>query len=337
MSETEGQEVLIVDGDERVLEGMRALLSDAGLRPTLVSDIRRARALLSEKYFAAAVVDLDTPGPNGALPLLHGLRKEAPGTTVIVVTARQAFEAAVEAFRAGAADVVVKAPSELEYLKRRVVAACAHVELSASNERLLHDVFALHEDFLRRLMDTSRRAAELEEKLGGGAHTPEADATTHVLVVEQPEDRWLSDALRQGISGRPGIALERISSGAVALDLCGRRRFQIVLVHESLPDLPGSMVVSTIKSHAPETIAIQFSRPGARPGRADVHEGSRIIPLVGELSSPAQLVDRLEELRQAFVGKSRERRYLADFRQQNYELLRRFADLKQKLKGAVEN
>jgi len=50
---------------------------------------------------------------------------------------------------------------------------------------------------------------------------------------------------------------------------------------------------------------------------------------------PRQMIERLSDLREAFVGKSRERRYLAAFRQQNYELLKRFADLKQKLKRAV--
>ena len=43
------------------------------------------------------------------------------------------------------------------------------------------------------------------------------------------------------------------------------------------------------------------------------------------------MIERIDELREAFRRKSRERRYLASFRQENYELLRRYAELKQRL------
>jgi DNA-binding response OmpR family regulator len=273
----------------------------------------------------------------GAIPLLNWFHKEAPGTTVIVLTARKVFEAAVDAFRAGASDVVVKAPTEIDYLKKRVLAACAHVHISANNERLLKDVFALHEDLLKRLMETSRRAAELEERLGGGAQSSDADDATTVLVVEPPDDNWLSDELERHLQGQSAFSLHRLGTGGEALDVGGSRRFHVALVRDALPDLPGTMVVSTIKAQSPETITILFGKPSGRPAKADVMEGSRIIPLVAELANPGQLIARLDELRQAFAAKSRERRYLAAFRQQNYELLKRFAELKQKLKYAVES
>ena len=336
MAEADGQEVLVVDGDENVQRGMQTLLADLRLVPTVIGDIDRAQALVRDKYFAAAIVDLDTPRTNGAIPLLNWIHREAPGTVLIVLTSRKVYEAAVDAFRAGASDVIVKAPSEIEHLKKRVIDACAHVHISASNERLLADVFALHEDLLRRMMETSRRAAELEQRLGGGAQTADADDVTSVLVVEPSDEPWLGSELAKALAGNPAYVLQHASTGGEALDVGAAKRFHIALVRDQLPDLPGSMVVNTLKAHAPETIAIKFSRPGERPGRADVLEGSRVIPLVAEFSSAAQLVARLDELRQAFVAKSRERRYLAAFRQQNYELLKRFAELKQKLKGAVE-
>ena len=46
------------------------------------------------------------------------------------------------------------------------------------------------------------------------------------------------------------------------------------------------------------------------------------------------MVERIDELREAFRRKSRERRYLASFRQENYELLKRYAELKQRLQRA---
>jgi len=65
-----------------------------------------------------------------------------------------------------------------------------------------------------------------------------------------------------------------------------------------------------------------------------VLEGSKAIPLVPEFSDAKQMIERIDELREAFRRKSRERRYLAAFRQENYELLKRYADLKQRLQRA---
>ena len=56
-----------------------------------------------------------------------------------------------------------------------------------------------------------------------------------------------------------------------------------------------------------------------------------MIAFVPEFRDVAQMVERIDELRAAFRAKSRERRYLVGFRQQNYELLKRYAELKQKL------
>ena len=96
------------------------------------------------------------------------------------------------------------------------------------------------------------------------------------------------------------------------------------------------MVVSALKSQSPETITILYSKPGrTRPGKAEVLEGSRVIQFLPELGDASQMLERIGELRQAFVAKSRERRYLATFRQQNYELLRRYAELKQRLARAT--
>jgi hypothetical protein len=118
------------------------------------------------------------------------------------------------------------------------------------------------------------------------------------------------------------------------MDAATAIKFHVALICDTLPDLPGSMVVKTLRAQSPDTIAILYSRPGTRPGRAEVIEGSGAIALVPEFQEVGQLLERLDDLKLAHLGRSRERRYLAAFRQQHYEILRRFADLKQKLKRA---
>src|SRR5438270_2948272 len=180
MALADGQEVLVVDGDEKVQRGLAQLLSENGLVPTVVSDPARARELLRDKYFAVALVDLDTPQPNAGLDLVRWLREHAPSTSAVVMASRKVFEAAVLAFRAGAADIVVKAPDQVQYLRQRVVEVAQGVQKSITDDKLIQEVLGVHEDFLRRLMDQSRRAAELEEQLGGGSHP---DANDEVCML----------------------------------------------------------------------------------------------------------------------------------------------------------
>jgi DNA-binding NtrC family response regulator len=334
VSQADGQEVLVVDGDEKVQRGLGQLLGANNLVPTVLSDPERARTLVKEKFFAAALVDLDTPEPGAGLELVRFMKQEAPTTALFVMASRKVFEAAVEAFRAGALDVVIKAPDQVEYLKRRVIEACIGVQNRASDDRLIHEVLQVHEDFFKRLMETSRRVAEMEERLGGGAQTAENDGSCSVLVVESIDDPWLGQMLAEVLKGP--YDLRFAGSGGEGIDVATGGRFQIALVRDTLPDLPGSMVVSALKGQSPETITILYSKPGVRPGRAEVIEGSRAIVLVPEFSNVKQLSERLDELRAAFTAKSRERRYLAAFRQQNYELLKRYAELKQKLARAAK-
>jgi DNA-binding NtrC family response regulator len=248
------------------------------------------------------------------------------------MTARKVYEGAVEALRAGASDIIVKSPDQVDYLKRRVVEACGDVQRRTEDESLLGEAIGVHEEFLKRLMETSRRASELEERLGGGAYSAEEEGECRVLVVEPPEDAWLGAQLGTALASLGGYALHVSTSGGEAIDITSRQRFQIALVCDTLPDLSGSMVISALKGQSPETITILYARPGAsHAGKAEVVEGSRMIAFVPELKDASQMLERIDELRRAFVAKSRERRYLAAFRQQNYDLLRRYAELKQKL------
>jgi DNA-binding NtrC family response regulator len=331
MGEVDGQEVLVVDGDEKVQRGLAQLLSSSGLVPTVMADPGRARALAREKYFPVAVIDLDTPSANAGLELVRWFKSDSPITSTFVICSRKVFESAVEAFRAGALDIVVKSPDQVEHLKRRVLEAATAARIRADEERLLGEASAVHEDFLKRLMDTSRRVCELEEQLSGAASHGDDDTECQICIVEPNEGDWLFSALNELLRGRPGYVLRHASSGSEAMDLGGRTRFNIALICDQLPDLSSSMVLSALKQQSPDTIAIRYSRPGMSVGRAEIVDGSRVIPVIAELTDPRQMVARIDELREAQRRTARERRYLGRFRQDNYDLLKKYAELKQKL------
>lgn len=331
MSTADGQEVLVVDGDEKVQRGLEQLLTAANLVPTVVAEPQRALDLSHEKFFAVALVDLDTPTAGAGVGLIAELHRRSPATTVLMMAARKHFDVAVAAFRAGCADVIVKAPEQVEYLKQRVVEAAAGRRREVDTSRALDDTLALHEDLIRVLLDTFKRSIDLEEKMGGGSVPIEEE--TRVLLVD--DDVSLQKQLGDALGSRGGFTFRVVATGGEALDVAGREKFSIALIKDALPDLPGSMVVRTVKSQSPETIVLLYTAPGGQsPGSVQVMEGSRAIPFLPIFKDASQIVARLDELREASLATTRERRYHAAFRQQHFDILKRFAELRQKLTRA---
>ena len=131
----------------------------------------------------------------------------------------------------------------------------------------------------------------------------------------------------------PGFQFSLAQTGGEALDQATKQGYHIVLVGPSLPDLPSSLVLKTLKAQAPETIVIAYEPNG----RLDVVENSKLIPLVEKFTAASQLGDRLAELADAHRAKARQRRHLQVFRERQYDLLRRLADLRKRIDRALED
>jgi CheY-like chemotaxis protein len=329
-----GAEVLLLDGDERVRDGLRKLLSASGLVITATADVPRAEELTRDKFFAVAVLDIDTPETGYGLQLMDRLRESSPQTRVVLLSVRQTFEVAAQGFRAGAADVVVKSPENVRYLTEVVVRLCGDETDAGDRQRMIADTMEIHEQFLKRLMEASRRAKTAEDRAAGTSGEQGLERCLILVVDDNPRN---APGLQQALGEKSSFEVVSALTGGEALDFAGSRPFQIALVRNALPDLPASMVVNGLKSEVPEGIVLQFIPPGEAPGRVDIIEGSGPIELIAELRDGQQLVERVEELRQAYVAKLRERRYLRAFREEHYEFLRRYVELKQRLAKLLES
>ncbi|HEX2569468.1 MAG TPA: response regulator [Polyangia bacterium] len=328
-SQAEGQEVLIVDGDERVRKGLESLLASAGLAPTAVADPEYAVTLAREKHFAVVLVDIDTPRPEEGLEWMKKIVANSPASVALVMSARRTFEVAVGAFRAGANDVIIKAPDQVPYLQQRVIEVAAMRRRTTETTRLVEEAAALHEDMMQLLITQYCKATELAERASGHAES-QGEGEMRILVVDH--DTWLQRELGRMLQAKGGYALLGAASGGEALDRVGRERFHIVLVRDNLGDLPGSMVVRAIKGQSNETLSLVYTHPTSQqPGSVMVAEVSKVIPFIPKFTEPTQILERLDELREAFLGTQRERRYLAAFRAQHFDLLKRFAEMRQKL------
>jgi DNA-binding NtrC family response regulator len=335
-----GQEVLVVDADEQVIKGLERLLTRVGLIVTGTADPARARDQILNKFFAVALLDIDTPTPGGGLELLQFARDKSPLMSVIMMTNRRSFDTAVKSFRGGVIDVVLKDPEVVPYLRERVVEAATELKSGGERTLLLEEVAESHEDFLRKMREMSKQITDLEDRIIGRAKTGEratvgGDPTDVVVVDDDPE---AVPRFERVLPPKDGWRFFAALTGGEALDHVTQQRPHVVIVKENLPDLPGSMVVKTVKSGAPDAITLLYSPPSraGAVGSVKMLEGSRIINLVASYSAPEQLVSAMNEIREALHQQAKERRYLQAFRQRNFEFLQRYNSLKQRITAQMQ-
>jgi len=328
-----GIEVLVLDGDEGVHAGIAQLLSEAQLHVTCVADPERARALVDRQFFSVALVDIDTPTPRAGIATIHAIHAASPTSMIIALTPRRSYDDAVDAVRAGAIDLILKAPESVAYLKERVIDAAGRSVGKREVDSVLDDVRGVHEEFLQRFMEAERRAIDLADKVAGRdrAHIDQLDEL-RVLVVDEVDDfvTAMTDAAPKGFSfvhaTSGGEGLDRISSGA----------FHYAMVAEDVTDLPARTIARTIRNQHPDTVVLTFLGP-AENGRVELVETHGSRPLLQPFTDPQQLLDRLDELAEAWRIKARERRYAQAFREKHYDFLRRYVELKTKIERAIHD
>ncbi|MCP4446369.1 MAG: response regulator [Myxococcales bacterium] len=84
-----GAEVLVIDKDENVRDGIAALAGEAKMNATCVADPSDAWELLKTRFFSVAVIDLDTPHPNAGIDTVTSIQMISNTTSIIVTDASQ--------------------------------------------------------------------------------------------------------------------------------------------------------------------------------------------------------------------------------------------------------
>ncbi len=328
-----GIEVLVLDGDQGVHAGIEQLLSEAHLHVTCVADAERAHVLVDRQFFSVALVDIDTPVPRAGIDTIRAIKLKSPTSMVIAMTPRRSYDDAVDAVRAGAIDLILKAPESVAYLKERVLDAAGRSVGKREVDSVLDDVRGVHEEFLQRFMECERRAIDLADKVAGRdrAHIDHLDEL-RVLVVDGVDDfvSALTDA------APAGFAFVHATSGGEALDRISSSVFHYAMIAEDISDLPARTVARTIRNQHPDTVVLTFLGPSAN-GRVELVETHGSRPLLQPFHHAQQLLDRLDELAEAWRIKARERRYTQAFREKHYDFLRRYVELKTKIERAIHD
>ncbi len=112
-------DILVVDDDQATRLSLAYALTDAGHKVTEACDGEEAIALVAERIFDVAILDVRLPKVDG-LTIFRRLRQRSPSTSVILMTAFATVPDAVASLRDGAYDYVTK-PFDPEEFSLRVI------------------------------------------------------------------------------------------------------------------------------------------------------------------------------------------------------------------------
>ncbi|MCD6499831.1 MAG: response regulator [Deltaproteobacteria bacterium] len=330
-----GLEILVVDSDPTVIAGLGELLGKGGFVVSSTDQVDRARALLSEKFFAVVLCDLDTPAPGSGLEVVRAARELSPATSAIVLTSRRAYDAAVTAFRAGADDVIAKSPDQIQYLVDRVERAAMEHREDQNRTDLLRRVMDLNEEFLKNMMELSRQKLDLEDQRTGRSDDNGTRLGLCRLLLVDPTSQT-AQFLAPKMTSEQGWGLTSCQTGGEALDQIGRNDYHLIMVQTDLPDLPGSMVTRTVKEQTPDAIVLEYVPPSAGQGSLAVVEESDRIPVLEGFTKGQELLDALSTLKKAYQAKLDERRYLQAFRAQHFDFLKQYAETRKQIQRVLD-
>ncbi len=127
--------LLVVDDDTAHAEVVAAALERISEDRTVVASEAEAIAAIEKKYFDVVITDLAMERTTSGLEILKAVRRTAEETEVIVMTALNSIETAVEAMRQGAFNYLQK-PLDLKQLRTIVEKAGESSRLRRLNREL---------------------------------------------------------------------------------------------------------------------------------------------------------------------------------------------------------
>ncbi len=163
--------ILLVDDDELVLEGVRAILEAEGYRVTTAESGEEAIERLEKTTFDLVITDLVMENVDG-FEVAKKAKELSPETTTMVLTGYKTTDFAIDALRIGVDDYLIKpcATDDILFSVRRCLEKgktnkeCKRAEeaLWESEEKLSSFIDAATEDFV--LYDSELNLVEINKK-----------------------------------------------------------------------------------------------------------------------------------------------------------------------------
>ncbi|MFN6192233.1 MAG: sigma-54-dependent transcriptional regulator [Planctomycetota bacterium] len=168
--------VLVVDDEDGVRDGLRALLQKEGVHVEVAGSAEEGVRRLDQRAYDVVFLDLHLPGADG-LSMLSQFRRGAAPADVVVLTGYGTVANTVEAMRKGAADVIEKPFAGDRILA--VVRRCLEIRQMRNELAWLHD--RVRELTATELVGLSPAIREVQTRIDQVAQAPD----TTVLITGQ--------------------------------------------------------------------------------------------------------------------------------------------------------
>ncbi len=165
------ERILVVDDEESVRGLVGALLERSGYSTTLADGAEAALTRMQEgPAYDLVLSDIMMPGTDG-LSLLQQICTEHPGTPVVMITAVQDVQVAMNAFRSGAIDYLLKpfARSQLETVVTRAMDHGRLMKQNAAYRQNLEEMVSARTGRLRATMQDLERSYDTTLEAMGNA------------------------------------------------------------------------------------------------------------------------------------------------------------------------
>jgi len=199
--------ILIVDDELSMREFLSILLEREGYEVAMAGNADEALRLIDDSLFDLIISDVQMPGLNG-IELLARIKRVAPETAVLMVTAFSTAEQAVEAMKLGAYDYISK-PFKNEEIKILISKALEKQGLKRENTILRHE--AAHRDGFCGIIGKSAKVRELFDMI-----QKVASSQSSVLILgESGTGKELAARAIHSCSPRKSKTFVAVNCGAI--------------------------------------------------------------------------------------------------------------------------
>lgn len=190
---TENRRILIIDDERPILMTLEALLGRHGYQADVAANAATGMRLLQSKTPALVLLDLQLPDADG-LHMLEQIKAEHPETQVVILTAHDSLNNAIESIKRGAYHFISKpyAPEELLSL----------VEKALEKQSLLRETLELRQT----TQQLKKRLAEAETRLAPVFKSKAMQQIDELITAMAPSE---ANVL---ITGESGVGKEVIAS-----------------------------------------------------------------------------------------------------------------------------
>ena len=250
------ERILVADDEKVFRKNLVDFLEDRGYRVVEASDGQQGLDQVREQEFGLVLADIKMPEIDG-LELLERIAAERPDTPVILMTAYASMEDAIEGFRRGAYDYVLK-PITFEDLEHKIENAFTETRL-------------------RRRVRRLRR--EIDERLGFEGLVGDSPAMKEVFDAVEKVAGLPTNVL---VTGESGTGKELIARAIHERSSVSDKEFLAV----NMSAMPENLVESQLFG------AEEGAYTGAGEAREGVfraaHGGTVFLDEIGELPASAQ-------------------------------------------------